>query len=860
MAEMPVLDAQARVAAFGASGHLGRDDNEGAFAEVELGLSDDAAAAEAERCLQCVCQAAGDCSLQKYSLEYGAGATAYSGRRYEPAADRVFEPLVSWPFFELNREKCIKCLDCVRICDEVQHRNVYTTDAEGYPALVSGTFNFRDTACNNCGQCVGVCPTGALKNLTDKGVLPKSQRKKTDSVCNFCGTGCALEFETEGNRIVAVNGSKKSLANMGNLCVKGRFGMDFVQHTDRLTKPLIRRGGKDSPLEEASWEEAIATVARRLNAIKAAHGPDAIAGFASARVSNEDNFVFQKLIRCAVGTNNIDHCARLCHMASVVALKQAIGSSAPSASATDIGLADVFLAVGSNPTQAHPVISNQVLRAKYERGARIIAVDPRRTELVDHADLWLRLNPGTNVTLLNSIAHVIVAEGLANADFIAARTENFEAFRANLSAYSPEQSESVTGVAPDLVREAARLYATAERGMLLWGMGITQHLKGVDGALAMANLSLLTGHVGRPGTGFMPLRGQANVQGASDMQGHHNSLPGYQSITDPAARAKFETAWGVKLPENDYLSIIEMEAAAVSGAVKAMYVMGDNPVGASPDKHAVEKGLKNLEFLVVQDLFLSETAALADVVLPAAAFPEKEGTFTNTERRVQLLNKAVEPPGEARADWEIVCDISTAMGYAMSYPNAAAIMEEIASLSPAYTGVRHERLTNGGLQWPVPDLSHPGTRYLYAESFPSPSGRASFTVLTQQRAVETVSVNFPLLVDTGRLLEHYDTGTMTRRSYGLDAMRPHGEIEINPEDARRSGLQTGDWARLTTRRGAVEARVSLSDRQPEGMVFYPFHFAEQSANLLVGAEFDTASRTPAFKGAAAHIERVARNW
>ena len=860
MAEMPVLEGQARVAAFRTSSHIGRDDNEGAFAEVELGFADDVAQTEAERCLQCVCQAAGSCSLQKFSLEYGAGVTTYVGKTYEPARERVFEPLVSWPFFELNREKCIKCMDCVRICDEVQHRKVYMKDADGYPALVSGTFDFRDTDCNNCGQCVGVCPTGALKDLTDKGVLPKALRKKTDSVCNFCGTGCTLEFETEGNKIVAVNGSKKSPANMGNLCVKGRFGMDFIQHPDRLTTPLIRRGGKGSPFEEASWDEAIAYIARRFNEIKAEHGPDTIAGLASARVSNEDNYVFQKLIRCAIGTNNIDHCARLCHMASVVALKQSIGSSAPSASATDIGLADVFLAVGSNPTNSHPVISSQVLRAKYERGAKIIAVDPRRTELVDHADLWLRLNPGSNVALLNSLAHVIVEEGLANEAFIFERTENFEAFRQNLAGYSPEQTADFTGVEPQLVRQAARIYAKAERGMLLWGMGITQHLKGVDGALAMANLSLLTGHVGRPGAGFMPLRGQANVQGASDMQGHHNSLPGYHSITDPVARAKFEAAWGVKLPENRYLSIIEMEEAAVSGDVKAMYVMGDNPMGASPDTAAVEQGLMNLEFLVVQDLFMSDTAALADVVLPAAAFPEKEGTFTNTERRVQLLQKAVEPPGEARADWEIVCDISTAMGYKMSYPNAAAIMEEIASLAPSYAGIRHERLTNGGLQWPCPDTSHPGTRFLYAESFPSPSGRASFTVLDQKRSVEEVSEEFPLLVDTGRKLEHYDTGTMTRRSHGLDAIRPHGEMEVNPNDARRNGLKTGDWARLTSCRGAIEARVLVTDRLPEGMVFYPFHFSEQSANRLVGAEFDEASRTPAFKGAAARLERLPRNW
>lgn len=502
-----------------------------------------------------------------------------------------------------------------------------------------------------------------------------------------------------------------------------------------------------------------------------------------------------------------------------------------------------------------------MLRAKYERGAKIIAADPRRTELVGHADIWLRLKPGTNVSLLNSIAHVIVGERLANEAFIKERTANYEAYVDNLARYSPERMAVVTGVDPELVREVARLYAKAERGMLLWGMGITQHLKGVDGALGMANLALLTGHVGRPGTGWMPLRGQANVQGASDMQGHHNALPGYQSITDPQAREKFEKAWGVKLPDNPYLSIIEMEEAAATGEIRAMYIMGDNAIAASPDTAAVEKGLANLDFLVVQDIFMSDTAKLADVVLPAAAFAEKEGTFTNTERRVQLLQKAVEPPGAARPDWQIVCDISTAMGYPMSYPNAAAIMEEIASLVPSYGGIRHDRLKgNAGLQWPCPDTSHPGTRFLYAERFPTDDGRASFSVLTQQRAIEDINADYPLIVDTGRQLEHYDTGTMTRRSHGLNYMRPEGEVEINPEDAKRSDLKSGDWARLTTRRGSIEARVYVTDRMPQGMVFYPFHYPEQSANNLIGTEFDGASRTPAFKGAAARIERIQRNW
>jgi len=772
-------------------------------------------------------------------------------------AAEALKPLVSWPFFQLDHEKCIKCMQCMRICNEVQHRAVYTTDAAGYPALVSGTTDFRDTECNNCGQCVGVCPTGALKDLSDRGMRPKHLRVKTTTICGYCGVGCAIELETEGDRVVAINPSHTSDANSGNLCVKGRFGMDFIHHPDRLRKPLIRRGGKSGRLEEASWEEAIAFVARRFNEVKAKHGPHSLAGITSARATNEDNYVFQKLVRCAFGTNNIDHCARLCHMASAVALKNAVGSSAPSASAPDVRLATAFIIVGSNTTETHPVISSQVFKARYESGAKIVVVDPRRIEMVNHADVWLRPKPGTNVAVLNAIAHVIVEAGLEDPDFIAARTDGWETYRTHIKAFTPEYASAISGVPADRIREAALIYGEAERGMLLWGMGITQHLTGVDGALAMANLSILTGHVGRPGTGFIPLRGQSNVQGASDMQGQHNALPGYHSIKDPKDRAKFEKAWGVPLPDNPFLSVVQLEEGAVHGDVKAMYIMGENPMGSSPDLAEVEHGLRNLEFLVVQDMFLSETAELADVVLPVASFAEKDGTFTNTERRVQLLRPAVAPPGEARPDWQVVCDISTAMGYPMSYPSTAAIMEEIAALVPSYAGMLHERLSNGGLQWPCPDTSHPGTRFLYAESFPTPTGKATFSCVSQSELGEDViDDRFPLNLNTGRLLEHYHTGTMTRRSRGLDHMKPEGEVEVHPEDARRYGLEDGCRARIVTKRGAVEVKVKVTDRTLEGAIFYPFHFGEAPANRLTNAKFDPASHTPAYKRTAARLERL----
>ena len=775
----------------------------------------------------------------------------------EPLDPGLAAPLVSWPFFQLEYEKCIKCEQCVRICDEVQHRSVYKIDDSGYPVLVSDTNDFRDTQCNNCGQCVGACPTGALKDLSDTGRLPKNLRDKTTTTCCYCGVGCAIEIETENGQMVAINPSFESDANMGNLCVKGRFGMDFLHHGDRLTQPLMRSDGKDSPLEPASWEEAVTFAAKRLNEVKAEYGAHTLAGITSARATNEENFVFQKMIRCAFGTNNIDHCARLCHMASAVAFKKAVGSSAPSASSPDVRLATAFIICGSNTTVTHPVISSQVMKAKYESGAKIVVIDPRRIEMVDHADIWLRAKGGTNVAVLNGIARIILTEGLANDDFIAARTEDWGTYNKSLDRYTPEYVEEISGVPQDRLRETALIYAKAERGMTLWGMGITQHLTGVDGALAMANLSLMTGHLGTPGTGFIPLRGQSNVQGCSDMQGQHNNLPGYHDIKNPEHRAKFEAAWGVPMPEDEFHSVVRMEEAAVEGDIRAMYIMGENPMGSSPNITEVEAGLRNLEFLAVQDLFLSETAALADVVFPAASFAEKDGTFTNTERRVQLIRKAIDAPGEARSDWEIICDVSTAMGYPMSYGDSAQIMEEIASLVPSYAGIRHKRLDGSGLQWPCFDTDHPGTRFLYENDFPTPSGKAVFNVVHQDDAGEdAVDDMYPLNLNSGRLLEHYHTGTMSRRSRGLDHMIPEGEVEVNPEDARRYSLDDGCMGRIATKHGSIEVKVLVTDRTPEGAIFYPFHFSEAPANRLIGSKMDKASDTPAFKRTAARIDRL----
>ena len=619
---------------------------------------------------------------------------------------------------------------------------------------------------------------------------------------------------------------------------------------------MIRRGGKGGQLEPASWEDAIQFAAEGLNKIKEKYGSVGIGGFCSSRATNEDNYVFHRFVRTVLHTNNIDHCARLCHMASAVAFEKTVGSSAPSASTPDVRLADAFIVIGSNTTETHPVISSAILKAKYEDGAKLVVIDPRRIEMVDHADIWLRPKVGGNVAVLNGLAHVIIEEGLVNEAFIQARAEDYETFREAVKKYTPEYVEEITEVPTDRLIEAARAYAKAQRGMLMWGMGITQHLTGVDGAIALSNLMLLTGHVGRPGAGFIPIRGQNNVQGCSDMQGQHNSLPGYHKIDDPAGRAKFEQAWGAPLATNTGLTVVEMEESAIDGDIKALYIMGENPMGSSPDVNEVEKGLRNLEFLVVQDMFLNETAQLADVVFPACSFAEKSGTFTNTERRVQLLRPAITPVGESRPDWQIICDVATAMGMPFSYESSAKVMEEIASLVPAYGGIRHERLGNNGLQWPCFDTEHPGTRYLYAESFPTESGKARFVPVEYDPLGENSDDKFPLILSTGRLLEHYHTGTMSRRNVGLDAMKPEGEVEVNPIDAKRFKVEHGEMVRLVSHHGRIEVKVKVTERSPEGTVFYPFHFAEAPANRLTGSALDRQSKTPAYKRSAARLEKL----
>ncbi|MFH1009598.1 MAG: formate dehydrogenase subunit alpha, partial [Candidatus Latescibacterota bacterium] len=580
----------------------------------------------------------------------------------------------------------------------------------------------------------------------------------------------------------------------------------------------------------------------------------ALAGLSSAKCTNEENYLFQKLVRTTFGTNNVDHCARLCHASTVVGLAAAFGSGAMTNSVREIGDADVILVTGSNTTEAHPVIGSLIKHAVRHKGAKLILADPRGIELSEYATVWLRQKNGTDVAWMNGMMHVILAEDLQDQVFVSERTEGFEEFRRIIEQYSPERVEQITGIPAHKIREAARIYAGAKRGTIIYSMGITQHTTGVDNVLSTANLAMLTGNIGRESTGVNPLRGQNNVQGACDMGALVNVFPGYQKVTDEAARRKFEAAWGVPLSGKVGLTVVEIVNAAAEGKIKGLYVMAENPMMSDPNLNHVREALKNLDFLVVQDIFLTETAQLADVVLPGVSFAEKDGTFTNTGRRVQRVRKAIPNVGDSRPDWEIVCEVARRMGYEMPASEPAEVMEEIASLTPIYGGMHFDRLDGQGLQWPCPNREHPGTPYLHQGKFSS--GKGTFTPVDFIPPAELPDEAYPFLLSTGRVLYHFHTGSLSRRSKALDAILPEGYIEINPEDAERLGVQNGQCVRVSSRRGETEMKAKVTDWPDVGCVFAPFHFSEAPANLLTNDALDPKAKIPEYKVAAVRIEPV----
>lgn len=691
--------------------------------------------------------------------------------------------------------------------------------------------------------------------------------KVVKTTCPYCGVGCQMNLNLKDGTIYAVEAPFDAAPNYGMLCVKGRFGTDYVKHPGRVKTPLIRanraEGRSVKPVwREASWDEALDLVADELVRVVKNHGGDAIATYASAKATNEDTYIFQKMVRALLGTNNVDHCARLCHAGSVTGLQLSLGTSAMSNSIAEMENLDVFIVTGSNTTETHPVISNFLKRAVRQNGAKLIVVDPRQIGMTNFATQWLRQNPGTDVAVFQAMAHVIVKEKLYNPDFIAQRTEGFNDYLESLEKYTPEWAESVSGVPAQQIREAARLYASAERGAIFWGMGISQSTHGTDNTLSLVNLALMCGHVGKPGTGLNPLRGQNNVQGCSDSGGLPNVYTAYQSVANPDVQQKFEQFWGVKLNPTPGLTATEMVDGAATGVVKAMFVLGENPMMSEPNQNHVRHALEALDFLVCQDIFINETGEMADVILPAVSFAEKDGTFTNTDRRIQRCRKAVEPVGDSRADWDIICDlgkrienrlgVSLTAGFDYSHPRE--IWEEMRQLTPDFGGIDYDRIDReGGVHWPCPDFDHPGTPYLFESSFPR--GKGKFWEVAYGTESEQPDDEYPFNMSTGRVLYHWHGRTMTGRS-SLDNIYPEATCEMHPDDAGDLGLETGDWVEVSSRRGAIKLRVLVTGRSPQGTVFIPFHFVEAAANLLTEVQLDKRAKIPDYKNTAVNVQKI----
>lgn len=672
--------------------------------------------------------------------------------------------------------------------------------------------------------------------------------KKVLTTCPYCGCGCNFYLDIIDGEVIGVTPATHSI-NKGRLCVKDWNAHEFIHNTDRLKKPLIKKDGK---FVESTWKEALNFVADRLKDIKDGYGGDSLAVLSSAKCTNEENFLMMKFARAVLGTNNIDNCARLCHAPTVSGLTMAFGSGAMTNSIDEVTCADVILVIGSNTTGAHPLVGSEIVRA-IENGSKLIVVDPRITPLAKFADIHLRVRLGSDAALLNGMMNVILSDGLEDKEFIKDRTEGFEKFCKTVERYTPEIVEKISRVRAGALKSAARMYANAERGMIIYCLGITQHITGTDNVLSLANLALLTGNIGKEGTGVNALRGQNNVQGACDMGALPDVYTGYQPVADERTRRKFEDAWKVPLPKDGGLTVIEMMDAASDGKIKGMYVIGENPMLSDPDINHVRAALEKLDLLIVQDIFLTETAELADIVLPACSYAEKDGTFTNTERRVQLVRKAIDPIC-GKDEWMIVCEIANRLGYKMNYESSRQIMDEISKLTPIYGGIYHRRLEYGGVQWPCPVKDHPGTRYLYENGFPN--GKGKFHAVKYKLPDEMPDEEYPFLLTTGRVLVHYNTGTMTRRSGTLNREVPNGFVEINPADAKEIGVFNGQKVKVLTRRGNISINAMITDVVPEKTLFIPVHFSKEITNVLTNSALDPISKTPEFKVCAANIERV----
>ncbi|WP_194435215.1 formate dehydrogenase subunit alpha [Vibrio fluminensis] len=848
---------------------------EQSFAEVELGFDNDEAIKEAARCLECGCQANTSCDLRDYSTEYQAEQKFdYSlnvqshhdwlnlrakDPRHKFSVDRSSE------FIEFDANRCISCGQCIQACSEQAVHGIlnFVHDQNGRPALrpddrphfgksCDGKLLMGDSNCVQCGACVQACPTGAMVDKRDRSQGRVEHLKKVDTICTYCGVGCKLTMHVDEakNRIQYVTGAN-SPVNQGMLCVKGRFGFDFIGDEGRLTTPLIR---KDGVLQPASWQEAITLIAKKFTAIKQDFGSNALAGFSSAKTTNEDNYAFQKFIRRELGTNNVDHCARLCHASTVTGLEASLGSGAMTNDIPSIQHSDVIFIIGSDTTSAHPIIASHIKQAIRHHGARLIVADPKRIDMVDHAELYLAHRPGTDVMLLNGVMQQIIKNGWYDEEYIEERVDGFDTFLQEVMspAYALDKVELVTGVSASDIFAMARTIGTAKRTAVYYSMGITQHTTGHDNVRSIANLQLLCGNIGIEGGGINPLRGQSNVQGACDMGALPNSYPGYQKVYNPMVRQKFAIEWDAPdLPIEPGLTLTEIIHAACHREVRGLYVMGENPVLSDPNQQHVIEGLEALDFLVVQDIFLTETAQYADVVLPAYSFAEKSGHFTNTERRVQRVNAALKAPGEAKEDWWIIQEIANAMGSDWHYQSVADITSEIARVTPQYAGLQWESITPNGVQWPSCKNNPHGTRIMHQTQFTR--GKGQMVGVPFRYAAELPDEEYPLVLTTGRILEQFHTGTMTRKTKGLDNLAgPRAMISVH--DAEAMGIGNGQRLRVSTRRGSIEIDAFVTKRIQQGVVFIPFHFVESPVNRLTTTATDPHAKIPEFKVAAVRIE------
>ncbi|RDE19398.1 formate dehydrogenase subunit alpha [Motiliproteus coralliicola] len=808
--------------------------------------------------LDCLtCPSNGDCELQDMAGAVGLREVRYGfdGHNHLDA-----EKDLSNPYFSFDPAKCIVCSRCVRACEEVQGTFALNVNGRGFDSkITAGNRDFMASDCVSCGACVQSCPTSTLM---ENSVIEQGQPERSVvTTCAYCGVGCSFKAELKGDQLVRMVPYKGGEANHGHGCVKGRFAFGYATHKDRIRTPMIR-DSLDEPWREVSWEQAIEHTAARFKAIQAEHGRNSVSGITSSRCTNEETYLVQKLIRAAFGNNNTDTCARVCHSPTGYGLKQTLGESAGTQTFDSAMDADVIMVIGANPTDAHPVFGS-VLRRRLRQGAKLIVADPRKIDLLKTASLGesqhLPLLPGTNVALINALAHVVISEGLEDQDFIAKRCddEQYQQWREFIldEQNSPERMAAVTGLSAEAIRQAARTYANADNSAIFYGLGVTEHSQGSTMVMGIANLAMATGNIGRSGVGVNPLRGQNNVQGSCDMGSFPHELPGYQPVGDDQIRARFEQSWGVSLDPEPGMRIPNMFNAALEGSLKGMYVQGEDLAQSDPNTQHVEAALKALDFLVVQDIFLNETAKFAHVLLPGASFLEKDGTFTNAERRINRVRKVM-PPLAGKADWEVTMDLSNALGYPMNYQHPSEIMDEIATLVPTFKGVSYDKLERlGSIQWPCNDENPDGMPIMHVEDFPIGKGRFVLTEFVP--TTERCSRRFPLLLTTGRVLSQYNVGAQTRRTAN-QAWHDEDRLDIHPQDAEDRGINDGDWLGISSRAGDTVLRARISERMQPGVVYTTFHHPESGANVITTDNSDWATNCPEYKVTAVQVEKVSQ--